>query len=94
MYLGKIVEIADRDELFKSPLHPYTRALLASIPIPNPEIRPAEDRVLQGDIPSPSNPPKGCRFHTRCPLVEDRCRVDAPEFKEVSPGHWAACHLT
>ncbi len=94
MYLGKIVEIADRDELFKSPLHPYTRALLASIPIPNPEIRPAKDRVLQGDIPSPSNPPKGCRFHTRCPLVEEKCRIDTPEFKEVSPGHWAACHLT
>lgn len=93
MYLGKIVEIADRDDLFKSPQHPYTRALLASIPIPNPEIRPAADRVLKGDIPSPSNPPKGCRFHTRCPLAEKRCQTEEPMLKEGASGHWAACHL-
>lgn len=93
MYLGKIVEIADRDDLFKSPQHPYTRALLASIPIPNPEIRPAADRVLKGDIPSPSNPPKGCRFHTRCPLAEKRCQTEEPVLKEGASGHWAACHL-
>ncbi len=93
MYLGKIIEVANRDELFKAPQHPYTQALLASIPIPNPEIKPAADRVLQGDIPSPSDPPKGCRFHTRCPLAETRCRTEEPPFKEGSPGHWVACHL-
>lgn len=93
MYLGKLVEIAERDELFRSPQHPYTKALLASIPIPNPEIKPAEDRVLQGDIPSPSNPPSGCRFHTRCPIAQDRCKSEAPEFRETSPGHGVACHL-
>lgn len=93
MYLGKLVEVAERDTLFKEPQHPYTRALLSSIPIPNPEIRPAEDRVLQGDIPSPSNPPPGCRFHTRCPLAKDQCRSEEPVFKEASPGHWVACHL-
>ncbi len=93
MYLGKIVEVAERDELFKSPQHPYTRALLASIPIPNPEIEPAEDRILQGDIPSPSNPPEGCRFHTRCPIAQARCKAEAPVSKEESPGHWVACHF-
>jgi len=93
MYLGNFVESADRTTLFNNPLHPYTEALLASIPLPNPEIEPAEDRVIYGDIPSPSNPPSGCRFHTRCPLAEDRCRSEIPEFKEVEPGHWVACHL-
>ena len=93
MYLGKIVEIASREELFKSPEHPYTKALLASIPMPNPEMRRAEDRVLQGDIPSPSNPPKGCRFHTRCPIAEAKCKTQAPEMKEGRSGHSVACHL-
>ena len=93
MYLGKIVEVATREELFKSPQHPYTKALLASIPIPNPEVQPSEDRVLQGDIPSPSNPPAGCRFHTRCPMAEARCKQEAPQLKEGSPDHLVACHL-
>jgi len=93
MYLGKLVEVAERDALFKNPQHPYTRALLASIPIPNPEFRPDANRVLHGDIPSPSNPPKGCRFHTRCPLAQNQCRSEDPVFKEASPGHWVACHL-
>jgi peptide/nickel transport system ATP-binding protein/oligopeptide transport system ATP-binding protein len=93
MYLGRLVELADRDTLFRNPLHPYTQALLASIPIPNPKIKPTTERLIQGDIPSPSNPPNGCRFHTRCPLAEHRCRVETPEFKEIETGHWAACHL-
>jgi len=93
MYLGRLVELADRDTLFRNPVHPYTQALLASIPIPNPKIKPTTERIIHGDIPSPSNPPKGCRFHTRCPLAEHRCRVETPEFKEIETGHWAACHL-
>ena len=83
MYLGRLVELTDRDTLFKKPLHPYTEALMASIPVPNPEFKRPKDKVIHGDIPSPSNPPSGCRFHTRCPIVEDRCRVEIPEFKEV-----------
>ena len=93
MYLGSIVEIADRRELFKNPRHPYTQALIAAIPIPNPKIKPSADRTLKGDIPSPSNPPAGCRFHTRCPLVEARCRQDVPELKTSGSGHAVACHL-
>ena len=93
MYLGKIVEVANRDELFKSPLHPYSRALLAAIPIPNPKLRSAKEPGLQGDIPSPSNPPPGCRFHTRCPLAQARCKTEAPELKQASAGHWVSCHL-
>lgn len=93
MYLGKLVELADRTTLFRNPLHPYTEALLASIPVPNPEVNPAKNRVIQGDNPSPSNPPAGCRFHTRCPLAEESCRIESPEFREVEPGHWLACHL-
>jgi peptide/nickel transport system ATP-binding protein/oligopeptide transport system ATP-binding protein len=92
MYLGEIVELASRVALFRNPLHPYTEALLAAVPVPDPE-RPRERVILGGEVPSPSDPPKGCRFHTRCPYVMARCRVEAPRFREVAPGHFAACHL-
>jgi len=90
MYLGKMVELANRDELFLNPLHPYTQALMSAIPIPDPRIK--RDRIiLTGDVPSPLHPPSGCRFHPRCPVAMDHCKVEEPVFKEVSPGHWAAC---
>jgi oligopeptide/dipeptide ABC transporter ATP-binding protein len=92
MYLGRIVEYAETRALFRSPLHPYTEALLAAVPVPNPRLR-RQKRVLQGDVPSPINPPSGCYFHTRCPYAMERCRVEAPRLLEVTPGHWAACHL-
>jgi len=92
MYLGKMVELADRMELFRRPLHPYTKALISAIPIPNPTIR-RERIILQGDVPSPINPPKGCRFHPRCWMVRDICREVEPVFEEKAPGHWSACHF-
>ena len=92
MYLGKIVEVATREEIFRNPLHPYTRALLQAIPIPDPS-RARERQVLRGDPPSPSQPPAGCRFHTRCPSVVDPCPRVEPPLLEVAPGHWVACHL-
>jgi oligopeptide/dipeptide ABC transporter ATP-binding protein len=92
MYLGKMVELADRDELFINPLHPYTQALMSAIPIPDPTIR-RERIILQGDVPSPLNPPKGCRFHPRCPVVvEGVCSVQEPPLLEIKPDHWVACH--
>ena len=92
MYLGKIVEIADRRTLFAGPRHPYTRALLSAVPVPDPTAR--RDRIiLTGDVPSPINPPSGCRFHTRCPYVFDRCRTEEPLLREVGAGQVAACHL-
>ncbi|MCF3935694.1 ATP-binding cassette domain-containing protein [Acuticoccus sp. M5D2P5] len=92
MYLGQIVELAEKRALFEDPLHPYTRALLNAVPIPDPEV--TRDRtIIGGDVPSPLNPPKGCRFNTRCPLAFDRCRSEAPAYREVKPGHYAACHL-
>ena len=92
MYLGKIVEIADRATLFASPRHPYTRALLSAVPVPDPAAK--RDRIiLTGDVPSPINPPEGCRFHTRCPYVFDRCRVEEPLLRDTAPGQKAACHL-
>jgi peptide/nickel transport system ATP-binding protein len=94
MYLGRIVELAPRRALFAHPLHPYTEALLSAVPVPDPD--PANRRtriILAGDVPSPINPPSGCRFHTRCPYVFDRCRVESPELREVSPGRHVACHL-
>ncbi|HET9906993.1 MAG TPA: dipeptide ABC transporter ATP-binding protein [Anaerolineales bacterium] len=90
MYLGKMVELADREELFRKPLHPYTQALLSAIPIPDPTLK-RERIILKGDVPSPLNPPKGCRFHPRCPWAIDICSQEEPEFKELLPGHFVAC---
>jgi oligopeptide/dipeptide ABC transporter ATP-binding protein len=90
MYLGKMVELAERNEIYKRPMHPYTQALMSAIPIPDPK-RKRERVILTGDVPSPLNPPKGCRFHTRCPLAAEQCKQLEPEFKEVHPNHWAAC---
>jgi oligopeptide/dipeptide ABC transporter ATP-binding protein len=92
MYLGRIVELASTASIFARPQHPYTVALLSAVPVPDPR---AERRriILSGDVPSPVNPPPGCRFHTRCPYAFDRCRVEVPPMKEVAPGHFAACHL-
>jgi peptide/nickel transport system ATP-binding protein/oligopeptide transport system ATP-binding protein len=92
MYLGKIVEHADKRTLFANPLHPYTEALLSAVPIPNPAVK-RQKRLLQGDVPSPINPPPGCAFHTRCPNAVARCRVEAPALREVARGHLVACHL-
>lgn len=93
MYVGKIVEIADRDDLYENPLHPYTQALLSAIPIPDPAVESRRARIiLTGDIPSPVNPPAGCRFHTRCPVAFDRCKVEVPPLKSYAPNHVAACH--
>jgi oligopeptide/dipeptide ABC transporter ATP-binding protein len=91
MYLGKMVELTDRDELFANPLHPYTKALMSAIPIPDPMLK-RERTILKGDVPSPLNPPKGCRFHPRCPIADmSICSQQEPEFREVLPDHWVAC---
>jgi oligopeptide transport system ATP-binding protein len=94
MYLGKLAELADREELYENPLHPYTQALLSAVPIPDPVIEEKRQRIiLEGDVPSPANPPKGCNFSTRCPRVMDVCHEVDPEFKDIGGGHWVACHL-
>ena len=92
MYLGEIVELAPKRAIFTSPQHPYTEALLESVPVPDPTVK-RQRRVLSGDVPSAVDPPSGCRFHTRCPYVEARCRVEAPRLKEIAPEHLVACHL-
>ncbi|ODP27821.1 putative peptide ABC transporter ATP-binding protein [Paenibacillus nuruki] len=92
MYLGSMVETASRDELFRHPLHPYTKALLSAVPIPIPKLK-RERIVLKGDIPSPANPPSGCKFHTRCPFAEQRCVEEVPVFRNMGGEHWVACHL-
>jgi oligopeptide/dipeptide ABC transporter ATP-binding protein len=92
MYLGKIVELTDKRSLFADPQHPYTEALLLAVPVPDPRVE-RKRVILLGDVPSPINPPPGCRFHTRCPYAEARCRVEEPLMKEVRPGHFVACHL-
>ena len=92
MYLGHMVELAECDELYDNPLHPYTRALLAAVPIPDPTIEANRaHEVVKGEVPSPINPPSGCVFHPRCPLAVDSCSKDVPEFREIKPGHWVAC---
>ena len=93
MYVGKLVEVTDRDSLYENPLHPYTRALLSAVPVPDPVVEAARRRIiLVGDVPSPVHPPTGCRFNPRCPYAEDNCRTDEPALLEVKPNHWAACH--
>ncbi len=92
MYLGKMVELADCDELFDNPLHPYTRALLSAVPVPDPEVeRQREHRIVEGEVPSPINPPSGCVFHPRCRVAVAGCSAGVPAFREVTPGHWVAC---
>ena len=94
MYLGSMVELAESYELNKNPLHPYTKTLLSAVPVPDPEISRKRQRIiLEGDVPSPIDPPSGCRFHTRCPYATEQCKCCVPQFKEYEPGHWAACHL-
>jgi oligopeptide/dipeptide ABC transporter ATP-binding protein len=92
MYLGRIVELAERRALFSDPQHPYTEALLSAVPVPEPGAK-RQRRVLQGEVPSPIDPPTGCHFHPRCPYAEERCRIETPPMREVRPGHFAACHL-
>jgi oligopeptide/dipeptide ABC transporter ATP-binding protein len=92
MYLGRLVEIAERDELYADPLHPYTQALMSAIPVPDPTLK-RQRIILQGDVPSPLNPPTGCRFHTRCPLAFERCSEEEPVLKDYGDEHYAACWL-
>jgi len=94
MYLGRIMELADRTEVYENPLHPYTQALLSAVPYPNPVLEEKRERIiLTGDVPSPANPPPGCPFNTRCPIAVERCRQEVPEWRELRPDHWVACHL-
>ncbi|TVP84810.1 MAG: dipeptide ABC transporter ATP-binding protein [Alkalicoccus sp.] len=92
MYLGKMVELSSKDNLYREPLHPYTQSLMSAVPEPDPDLK-KERIILEGDVPSPSNPPSGCPFHTRCPKVMDMCKTDVPEFREIRDSHFAACHL-
>ena len=94
MYLGQIVELASSEDLYDQPQHPYTKALMSAIPIPDPEVEAKKERIiLQGELPNPISPPSGCPFRTRCPFAMERCAEEKPAFREVRPGHWAACHL-
>lgn len=92
MYLGKIVELADSTDIYKEPLHPYSKALISAVPVPDPEIEAKRERIiLKGDVPSPINPPRGCHFHTRCPYVQPKCKLETPALVEIKPRHYAAC---
>jgi oligopeptide/dipeptide ABC transporter ATP-binding protein len=94
MYLGTLVEMADKVEMYNRPLHPYTQALLSSVSIPDPIKTRQRKRIpLSGELPSPLNPPDGCRFHPRCPIAESKCKLSNPQWREIQPGHWVACHL-
>jgi len=94
MYLGKIVELADRQALFDEPLHPYTQSLISAVPVPNPKLERRRQRIiLEGEVPSPINPPKGCVFHPRCPVAIDKCSRVEPQYQQVRPQHFVACHL-
>ena len=94
MYLGSLVELGESYELNRHPIHPYTQTLLSAVPVPDPKLSRTRKRIiLEGDVPSPMNPPSGCRFHTRCPYATEKCSQVAPVFREHEPGHWAACHL-
>ncbi len=94
MYLGNMVELGASRELYANPLHPYTKTLLSAVPVPDPNVCRNKQRImLEGEIPSPINPPSGCRFHTRCPYATDRCKQEVPEWRELAPDHFAACHI-
>jgi oligopeptide transport system ATP-binding protein len=94
MYLGKVAEVADRKSVYEDPVHPYTRALLSAVPIPDPKLEARRSRtVLRGEVPSPLTPPSGCVFHPRCPIAVGRCSAEVPALREIRPGHWGACHL-
>ena len=94
MYLGNFVEVGEKEKIYSNPMHPYTQALLSAVPVPDPKLSRTRKRIiLEGDVPSPMNPPSGCRFHTRCPYATEKCSQVTPVFREHEPGHWAACHL-